>query len=1235
MSQLKPTYEELETRCLAAEAMLAEMRARQAASGTQERKRLASRLAEAESALEFNAEQLGLALKAAQAGTWVWDLRTNQNAWSDELWPLYGLELHSCEPSYEAWRQAIHPDDRASAERTVQEAARNGTELNAEWRVIHPDGSEHWLMSRGKPVFDPQGQVIRYIGVVIDITRRRLAEEKLKASEQVLQLFVEYAPAAIAMFDREMRYIAASRRFIMDYRLDVQDVIGRSHYEIFPEISEHWKEIHQRCLAGAVEKAQAEPFPRTDGSLDWVRWEIHPWREPAGRIGGIILFSEVITERIQVEQALAQSEERYRMVSGAIFDYVYSGVAYPDGRSETDWISGAFERITGYCQEEVKNLPLGFASLVYPEDLQEVIASQPVLFEKGSLAVEYRIRRKNGEVRWLRDYIQFIQGEGYGKPARLLGAVQDITERKLAEKARNESEAQFAALFRANPAAVAIARLDDHCLVNVNQAWQELTGYTFQEAVGQTPLALNLWVDPGERQQLVALVRQHGKAKADIRLRRKSGEVREMMMAAEKVELGGQPYLISMALDISERKRAEAELLAHRDRLEEIVRERTAEVEDLYENAPAGYHSLDAEGRFVRINQTELNWLGYTRQELIGRRFTDFVTPESVLTFAANFPAFKRDGQVHDLEFECVRKNGATFPILVNATAIYDEAGKFLMSRSTAFDATERKRSESALRESEEQNRLLFEETPHAIVLLDVAQRFLRVNRAFEELVKLPPSSGRADILGKTAVQLGLVDSVGYAVWQAALEQPLSAHEEYVTAEYTLCCGDGQARNVESRIFHLPLGGVDHILATMRDITTQKQTEEALRRANEEMEQAMRMKDEFLASMSHELRTPLTGILGLSEALQIESYGPISEKQRRAVQNIYASGQHLLELINDILDLSKIESGKFEMQFEMCSLGDVCQSSLQLTRGMAQKKQHKVSFSMQPASLRLRCDPKRLKQMLVNLLSNAIKFTPAGGEVGLTVCEMPEAGLVRITVWDTGIGIVADDLGRLFKPFVQLDSSLSRQHSGTGLGLSLVKRMVEIHGGRLEVQSQPGQGSQFSLLLPNGVEEASQGSVENAFVGQAGKLVPHQDGQAGKLALDPFESLASQIRVMVVDDNDVNVSILVDYLEARKFQVMAMSNGQDFLAQAPEFDPDIVLIDIQMPGMNGLEAIGELRADANSKLSRTLVVAVTALAMPGDRERCLAAGADEYISKPLGLQDTARLIVEMVQNRRR
>lgn len=399
-----------------------------------------------------------------------------------------------------------------------------------------------------------------------------------------------------------------------------------------------------------------------------------------------------------------------------------------------------------------------------------------------------------------------------------------------------------------------------------------------------------------------------------------------------------------------------------------------------------------------------------------------------------------------------------------------------------------------------------------------------------------------------------------------------------------------------------------HDLRTLNDQLEQRviQRTAELHQLNLELKHANRAKDEFLASMSHELRTPLNTILGMSETLLEQTRGPLNDKQTLAVQLISSGGVHLLHVINDILELSKIEAGKLTIRPDLISLKEICESSLNFVAEMAVKKSISLGYKSQPGISKLYADPQRLKQILVNLLSNAMKFTPERGKVRLDVHADAEKGQIQFSVTDSGIGIAPDDLKKLFTPFTQLDSGLSRQYAGTGLGLVLVYKFTELHGGSVHVESEVGKGSRFTVVLPwspDATTEQSKSESLSTAVEALQKTVPPSGDQAV---------------ILLAEDHESNIPVIRDYLQAYGYRIIVAQNGVDALEKAEEVFPSLILMDIQMPEMDGLEAIRLLRA--NPRFAITPIIALTALAMPGDREHSLAAGANEYMSKPVSLK---------------
>jgi PAS domain S-box-containing protein len=383
--------------------------------------------------------------------------------------------------------------------------------------------------------------------------------------------------------------------------------------------------------------------------------------------------------------------------------------------------------------------------------------------------------------------------------------------------------------------------------------------------------------------------------------------------------------------------------------------------------------------------------------------------------------------------------------------------------------------------------------------------------------------------------------------------------------------------------------------------------------ANQELQQALQIKDEFLANMSHELRTPLNAILGMRESLSDGIYGPLDQRQERPLGLIQQSGEHLLDLINDVLDLTKVQAGHIESKPVPILLEAISKECLKLVDELAVRKNIHVHFNPGEGRWQVRADERQLKQVLLNLLSNAIKFTDENGSVGIDICAGQKLDQVNLTVWDTGIGIKQADMGKLFQPFVQLDSGLSRKYEGTGLGLALSAKLVELHGGKISVESEgmSGKGSRFKVTLPT-VTAGSEGSPATALDG------------------DTFSyPMGSSERILVVEDNPANLETMVSFIELSGYEVLVANNGQEAIDRTRDAHPDLILMDIQLPVMDGLTAIRVIRQDMG--MTEIPIIALTALAMQGDEERCLAAGADLYLSKPVRLRTLVETVGKMLK----
>ena len=546
--------------------------------------------------------------------------------------------------------------------------------------------------------------------------------------------------------------------------------------------------------------------------------------------------------------------------------------------------------------------------------------------------------------------------------------------------------------------------------------------------------------------------------------------------------------------------------------------------------------------------------------------------------------------------------------------------------------AIQRKWIEEALRESEEKFKAIFDNALDGILVADPeSKRFYTCN---EMICQMLGHDSTEEVKRLSVMDIHPAKDLPYVMeqFEAQLRGEIS-----LARNIPVIRKDGSHFYADVNSSLVIFAGKTYLMGIFRDITERKQAESALERerallaqrvaertvelrtANLELARANRLKDEFLANMSHELRTPLTVILGMSEVLQTDIYGHLSDKQCTCLQRIEESGSHLLELINDILDVAKIGADKLDLNIHPVSVESVCQASIRLVSQQAHKKQLHVSLSIDSTVTTVYADERRLKEILVNLLSNAVKFTPEGGNIGLEVDTDVERQMVHFTVWDTGTGIPQEKIKLLFQPFVQLDGGLSRRHSGTGLGLTLVKKMTEMHSGNVSVESEVGKGSRFIVSLPwqgtaGGADAESDMSVES----QTASAMKHN--QASK---------SEQPLILLAEDDEGIADFISDFLSFNECHVIIAQDGREAVRLVKEKKPDVVLMDIHMSDIDGLEAIGQIRADVD--MSNTPIIALTASAMIGDRERCLQAGADDYIAKPVHFRDLTRAVAAQLR----
>jgi PAS domain S-box-containing protein len=623
------------------------------------------------------------------------------------------------------------------------------------------------------------------------------------------------------------------------------------------------------------------------------------------------------------------------------------------------------------------------------------------------------------------------------------------------------------------------------------------------------------------------------------------------------------------------------------------------------------------DGTLRQVNRRCCTLSGYAREELVG-------ADHRIVTGGVHPPAFHqrmmetlRAGRVWRGAMCSRTKSGALYWVDATLVPLAGPDGRPDRFVAIRDDVTERRRDEEALREQLRFGEALLDALPVAIFHKDAQGRFLHINRALEWMFGID----RRTTIGRGS---GEVFANGYADVHVERDRELLARPSRQSYEMEMPLPDGTPRTLYySKASTTDAGGaVTGVIGVILDITERKTLERSLEVAKDAAEAASRTKSRFLANMSHEIRTPMNGIIGMTE-LVLDS--TLTADQRDALEAVRQSAHALMEIIDDLLDLSKIEAGRLELEsieFEPRALLENLCKPLAV---QAQRKGLALRVEL-PASLpaRVRGDPGRLRQVLLNLLGNALKFTERG-EVALLAAVPPvEAADARgvtleLEVRDTGIGIPGDKLALIFDAFAQADTSTTRRFGGTGLGLAITRRLLEAMGGTIDVDSTPGVGSRFLVRVPLAEVRPHPAIAAAAAAADAGAGAPGADPA-------PDDAPMPARRVLLAEDNPVNQQLATLMLRRLGHEVVVAANGAEALARVAEGGFDLVLMDMQMPVMDGIEATRRLRAEGHA----LPIVAMTANAMDVDRERCLEAGMDGFLAKPVRAQALARALRDAI-----
>lgn len=771
-----------------------------------------------------------------------------------------------------------------------------------------------------------------------------------------------------------------------------------------------------------------------------------------------------------------------------------------------------------------------------------------------------------------------------------------------------QAEEGFLKAFVKNPIPMMIVQINGRRIRDVNESYVKLSGYRREELLSLTPPDPADALDPATSQEIYQTLLAAGSVTSlEARLRGKSRTM-GVIVSAEKITFDHEACALISVQDITDCTKAENALR---------LGEREAWLRAVIEAAPNGIIIVDEDGTITLINARIERVFGYTRDELIGQSI-DLLLPDRFRggqprqrAESAGFSRLGFSGEVR----ECygMHKNGHAVPLEIGMTSIRTSTG-MLMVGSVA-DITLRKEAEMLLRDREEWLRLVIESVPNAIIICDEQGTISLVNDQLESIF----GYSKNELIGR---KIELLVPEKHRHSHPHLRESFAGRFEIRQMKSArVICGrrrDGTEVPVEIRLTPIRTAQGLVILSSVIDISERMRIEEELKRARDTALEMAHLKSEFLANMSHEIRTPMYGVIGLTDLL-IET--ELTPEQRECLDVIRMSGDLLLNVINDILDFSKIEAGKLALEALDFDLRQILERLLRVFTERARQKSIDLRLELDPdLPCALRGDFNRFQQVLTNLIGNAIKFT-FEGEVVVGLCmleQTDERVVVKVEVRDTGIGIAQENLPVLFEAFRQADGSTARKFGGTGLGLAICARLIDLMGGRMGVESEIGRGSRFWFTLSLEKQRVGR-EIAAALPGDFSSASPDKS-KPNRMTMSSNEKQG--MRILVVDDSEPNRIVTRRQIESLGFSVETVESGQEALDAIEQKEYALILMDCQMPVMDGLATTAAIRARDGSD-RHTRIVALTANAMAGERARCLQLGMDDYLTKPIRLEQLA------------
>lgn len=1052
----------------------------------------------------------------------------------------------------------------------------NGKVHQVEYQVRDKAGNLKNISCR-ESVFKrkPNGEVLQVIGSAEDITLLHSKNQELKIQKDFYESILNHIPSDIAVYDHNLRYLFVNPIAVSDPALR-EWIIGKTNEEYCTFRNVPYERIQnreaqlQKVYREKTPVSFEEKQPDQNGGYNYHVRKLNPVLSAEGNLELIIGHGIRITELRKAQEEIELSEAKTRAILAAIPDLMFilnkEGTFLDVKNTSIAHLPLSEEYIIGHTIYEI-----------LPEHLAASLERRvTAVIESGqSATIEYELNLPTGTRHFEGRIVKYEDNE-------VLMITRDYTEQRKAAQEIAEKNEFIQLVLDSSPSMIFVKDAEGRYIM-ANHTFAEKHDLEVDNVLGKTDFELRLNEEEnGFYKDIDRKVLLDG---SEINVleyfTQKNGN--KLWLSTTKRPIftkNGEMNILGIATDITEQRKA-TKLLQQSEKLHRLLSENSRDLICLH----------DIEGNYLYVSKSSQEMLGYEPEEMVGRSPYEMVLHPDECDFVVE-EGQKRsitEKKIVIIQHRKRKKSGEYIWVETSIKPIQKANGEIFQIQSSSRDITERRLSEEALKSSEKKYRELIKYSQAYICTHDMKGHLLTVNPYLIETLGYTEE----EMIGqKLSNFFPMQHQKNFVHYLAQFEQT-----NLINGILCLLNKEGKERFLYYQNYKVEeINSEPYIICIAQDITDRMLAERELKRAIEAAEESARVKENFLANMSHEIRTPMNGILGMAGLLAKTTLEPV---QKDYLKIIHQSADNLLVVINDILDIAKIESGKLQLEAIPFNLYETARSAFQTLYYKAEERELAYEFKSHDLERPILVgDPYRLNQILINLLNNAIKFTEEG-TVSLTTRVLEETGTtltIEFCISDTGIGVPASKHAFIFEGFTQAYSSTTRRYGGTGLGLSICKNLVEMHGGKIWVESEEEKGSIFKFVIT---------------------YDKYEGGELPECQTENIDySRLGELKVLLAEDNEVNIFLAQSVLENWGFLVDVARNGREAVDKTRLNDYDVILMDIQMPELSGIDATHAIRAFEDKKKASIPIIALTANALKGDAEKYLSGGMSGYISKP-------------------